>query len=185
MNAAHLKIKFTYDDYRLFANDGRRHELVDGEHVISPSPKSKHQNAASNLVRLLGNFVRRNKLGKVYPAPFDVILSEFDVVEPDVLFIAAARVEEIVRDWVRGAPDLVIEILSESTEEADRTLKLKQYEKFGVLEYWIVDPDSEIVKVYGLGEAGYELLANLKDGEKVQSKVLPGLDFQNGEIFET
>jgi Uma2 family endonuclease len=184
MAATLRKIKLTYDDYRLFPNDGRRHELIDGEHIMSPSPKSKHQNAESNLTRLLGNFVRQKKLGKVYPAPFDVILSEFDVVEPDLLFIAAARVGKLVQDWVRGAPDLVIEILSESTEAIDRTLKFKQYEQFGVREYWIVDPEAEIVEVYVLRAQGYESLAKVRGGERIESKVLPGLDFHVAEIFE-
>jgi Uma2 family endonuclease len=184
MAVAPPPIKLTWDDYKLFPNDGRRHELIDGQHIMSPSPKSKHQDASSNLFWLLQSFIRPRRLGRLYAAPFDVIFSQFDVVEPDLLFIAALRVKKLVKDWVRGAPDLVVEILSPSMGEIDRSLKFKQYEKFGVREYWLVDPEIESVEIFVLRDSGYELLTSVKGKQRVKSEALAGLDFVAHEIFD-
>ena len=86
-------------------------------------------------------------MGKIYVAPFDVVLSDTDVVQPDVIFVSNQRSDIITADNVRGAPDLVVEILSPATAERDRTLKLDLYAQHGVQEYWIVDPDPKTITV--------------------------------------
>ena len=110
-------IKFTYQDYLLFPEDGKRHEIINGDHCVTPAPTTKHQIVSGNLFGPLHTFVRRNKLGKVLSAPTDVVLSEADVVQPDLLFVSAANADRITRSYVQGPPDLVIEItLAERTK---------------------------------------------------------------------
>ena len=139
--------KLTYEDYLLLPNDGRRHEIIDGEHFVSPSPNTEHQRISK---RLTGALLRCEEagLGEVFYAPYDVVLSIFDVVQPDVLFITPARAHILNDKHAEGAPDLVIEILSESNRQYDEQVKYKTYERLGVLEYWIVDPDARSVKVF-------------------------------------
>ena len=146
--------KLTWDDYLLFPDDGKRHELIDGVHYVTASPVLRHQAILGNLHLLLGPLVRERELGQVYFAPLDVILSDVDVVEPDLLFVRSERAE-IIEQWVRGAPDLVVEILSPSTRRRDERLKRDLYERRGVDEYWIVDPEAETVKVYHLVDGAY------------------------------
>ncbi len=176
-------IRFTHADFMQFPNDGKRHELIDGDHIATPSPVSKHQIASRNLLLALQSFVEREKLGEVFAAPFDVILSEFDTVEPDLIFIRAERVRALVKDWVRGAPDLVIEILSPSSEKIDRGLKKKLYEKYGIAEYWIVDPDAETIEVYVRRASGYRLVSRARGKQSVKSELFAGLTFVTAAIF--
>jgi Uma2 family endonuclease len=146
--------RFTYEDYLLFPDDGRRHELIGGEHYASPygrlfcSPAKRHQRASSHLQRHLGPFIHDNRMGFLYTAPFDVILSDSDVVQPDLIFVSKERSPIEQDHGIVGAPDLVVEILSESNRKTDETTKRKLYEWAGVLEYWIVDPLLETVKVH-------------------------------------
>ncbi len=179
------RVRLTYKEYRQFPNDGKRHELIDGDHLMTPSPIAKHQRASLNLAALLKSFVEEHKLGEVFDAPFDVILSDSDVVEPDILFISAERLKTLVKDWVYGAPDLVVEILSPSTEEIDRTLKMKLYEKYGVREYWIVDPDAESIEVYALRRSGYKMLSRARKGQHARSEAIEGFVCDTEKIFKT
>ncbi len=151
---------------------------------MTPSPIAKHQIVSSNLFLILQSFVAKHRLGRVFYAPFDVILSDYDVVEPDILFVRGERVKVIIKEWVRGAPDRVIEILSRTTEEIDRGLKMKLYEKYGVREYRIVDPDSETIEIYVLRKSHYKLSSRVKGGKHATSEVLAGLEFQAAEAFK-
>lgn len=186
MSPQSQKAKFTYEDYLLFPDDGKRHELIDGEHYMTPAPSIKHQRISVNLCTILKNFLKRNKRGVVYTAPCDVILSDLDVVEPDLLFISAARTSIITEKNIQGAPDLVIEILSETTRKTDEVIKRKLYERYGVREYWIVDPELEIVKVYRMTEQGYTRVAELnrEAGDALVTPLLPSLQISLAEIFE-
>jgi Uma2 family endonuclease len=177
--------RFTYEDYLQFPDDGRRHELIDGEHVVTPSPDERHQDTAGRLFLALGNFVGRHPVGKVYFAPFDVILSRFDVVEPDILFVSNERLG-IIRRWVHGAPDLAVEIVSPSTRRLDETKKLAAYGRFGVREYWVVDPENEVVTVYRRAEDGsFPRVAELsrEAGAVLETPLLPGFAFALGSLF--
>lgn len=179
------KVRLTYKEYRQFPNDGKRHELIDGDHIMTPSPVAKHQRALFNLASLLKSFVEDHKMGEVFVAPFDVILSEFDVVEPDILFVSAERAKTLIKDWVRGAPDLVIEVLSPSTEEIDRGMKMKVYEKYGVREYWIVDPEAESIEVFALRRNTYKLFSRSHKGQRAKSEVLAGFVCDTETVFRT
>jgi Uma2 family endonuclease len=180
------RVKFTYEDYLLFPDDGKRHELIDGDHHVTPSPRTKHQKVSGNLFLRLKEHVRRKKSGEVFAAPFDVVLSESDVVEPDLLFVSAARTSIITEDNIQGAPDLVVEILSESTRRTDEIVKRKLYERFGVTEYWIIDPELETVKVYRLRKGVYVRATelSLESRDRLRTPLLPGFDAALAEIFE-
>lgn len=148
------RIKLTYEDYVGFPDDGKRHEVVDGEHCVTPSPSSYHQTLVMRLSHQLYGQVEEAGKGRVLPSPMDVVLSKVDIVQPDILVVLEPRTAGITPKNVRCAPDLVVEILSETTADRDRHLKKSLYEKSGVAEYWIVDPDARTVEQYVLGESG-------------------------------
>jgi Uma2 family endonuclease len=150
------KIRFTYEDYLSLPNDGKRYQVVEGEIYMVPAPAPYHQDIVGNLFVLLRTFVEERWLGRVYFAPCDVILSEEDIVPPDILFILKEREHIITKRNIRGAPDLVIEIVSPFTAKFDKTAKMKLYEKFGVKEYWLVDPDAKKIEVLTRNNGSYE-----------------------------
>lgn len=178
-------LKLTYEDYLALPQDGKRHEIIDGEHYVTPSPTSRHQSALGNLHLAIGNYLREHPLGKLFLAPLDVILSNFDVVEPDLLFISNAKLEILTGGYVHGAPDLVVEILSPSTLRHDAITKRRLYGKFGVFEYWLVDPEREQVEVYRLTGGSLEkvLELTLERGETLSTPLLPGFSLPLDEIF--
>lgn len=140
--------KLSYEDYALIPDDGRRHEIIDGDHVVSPAPKTRHQRLVSQLDRSLGVFVDDHGLGEVFIAPFDVLLSDHDMIQPDVVFVSESRLHIVDEDNCKGAPDLVVEVLSASTRRRDLLEKRKTFERFGVAEYWVVDPAVDAVQVF-------------------------------------
>jgi Uma2 family endonuclease len=110
--------KLTYDDYATFPDDGLRHELIDGVHVVTPSRNLRHQVISGHLYASLHDHLRVHPVGRVFFAPLDVILSTYDVVQPDLLNVSNER-GAILQDWVRGAPDLVVEIVSPGSRRVD------------------------------------------------------------------
>ena len=112
-------VKFTYEDYILFPEDGLRHEIIDGEREVTPSPLTRHQRIVANLFRVLDPFIRERKLGEAFLAPFDVILSNLDIVVPDLLFVSGSRSKIITEKNLQGAPDLIVEVLSDGTRKTD------------------------------------------------------------------
>jgi Uma2 family endonuclease len=177
--------KLAYDDYILWPEDGKRHEILDGEHYVTPAPSFGHQGISLNLSLRLGTFVRERGLGFLRYAPLDVILSAHDVVQPDLLFISNERRGILSEANVQGAPDLVIEILSESTRRRDETLKLARYEGAGVLECWLVDPKRRTVRIFRRSEAGFLAVRELSAaaGDLLASALFPGLEMPVSEIF--
>ena len=180
-------VKLTYEDYVLFPEDGKRHELIDGEHYVTPAPIRKHQAVVGNLHGLIWSYLQQRPIGRVFTAPFDVILSEFDVVEPDLLYISREHSQEIeTSPWVRGAPDLVVEIGSPSTRKRDETIKRRLYERFGVVEYWVVDPEIDAVKVFRRTNDRYARVAELllENDDVLTTLLLPDLELRLAKIFE-
>ena len=187
MNPASPGLKLTYDDFLLFPDDGQRHELIDGEHYVTPSPIQKHQRIAWNLTGLLYVYFQSNRVGRAFTAPFDVVFSEFDVVEPDLLFVSDARRKDVLTAKnVQGAPDLVVEIGSPSTRKRDETIKRRLYERFGVAEYWVIDPELDTIKVFRVVDARYERVAelSLEAGDVLTSPLFPDLELLLSKIFE-
>ena len=177
-----VKTRLTYADY-LKTSDDERYELLNGELIMSPSPKEIHQDILSILHLQIGAFVRERSLGKVYFSPFDVVLSDTDVVQPDLLFVSNERADIITADNVQGAPDLVVEILSPATAERDRTIKLDLYSQHGVKEYWIVDPDVKTITVLLRGESRFEVSGVYGEGQTLRSPTLAGFSVALEEVF--
>ncbi|MDE2058777.1 MAG: Uma2 family endonuclease [candidate division NC10 bacterium] len=181
-----VQVKFTYNDYLLFPDDGKRHELIDGEHYMTPSPSEGHQRIAMNLSGTLWQYLTTRPIGRAYAAPFDVVLSQTDVVQPDLLFVSAAKTSILTARNVQGAPDLIVEILSDTTRRTDEIIKRKLYERFGVQEYWIIDPELETIKVYRITGQGYQRVAELsrEADDTLTTPLLPDLRLPLSKIFE-
>ena len=165
----------TYQDYAALPDDGRRYEIHEGDLSVTPAPGSKHQIVSTRLVAALHVHVEARSLGVVVAAPFDVILSDRTIVQPDIVFIATDRVGRISERGVEGAPTLVVEILSASTRETDRDAKLRLYASHGVPWYWIVDPDARVVEGYRLQAGGYVLSKRVAGDAPLGAE--PFLDF--------
>ena len=179
------RLKLTYDDYLLFPDDGKRHELIDGEHYVTPSPNLRHQAISGRLYLLIGTWLRDRSTGQIYYAPLDVILSRFDVVEPDLLYVSNERAAEILGQYVTGAPDLVIEIGSPITRRRDETIKRNLYEGSGVTEYWVVDPEIDVIRVYRRSGERFERPVELsaEAGDVLTTPLLPGLEIPLAHVF--
>ncbi len=178
------EVKFTYQDY-LNTPEDKRYELLDGELIMTPAPGELHQSASAQLGWRLVQFASENNMGRVYHAPFDVVLSDTDVVQPDLLFISNERSHVITPENIQGAPDLVVEILSPSTATRDRTFKRKLYARHGVTEYLMVDTTAKDVTVLLLGERGFEFVDVYSEGEEFTSPTLGGFRISLDEIFLT
>ena len=179
-------LKMTLADLDRLPDDGNRYELIDGELFVTASPFKVHQRSAKRLFRELDRFVDEHDLGEVYFAPFDVYLpipgaAGATRVQPDILFVSKARMH-IVTDWVRGAPDLVVEVLSESTARADLFDKRDAYRAAGVPEYWIVDPQQKTLTVHRFAAA--EGPRVLSGDEKLTTPLLPGFELPVSYIFD-
>jgi Uma2 family endonuclease len=179
-------VKLTYDDFVLFPDDGKRHELIDGEHYVTPSPNLKHQKVSGNLHLLIGNWLEEHPIGQVFYGPFDVVFSQFDVVEPDLLYMSNERAADVLtKANVQGTPELVIEIGSPGTRKRDETIKRRLYERSDVSEYWFVDPEIDVVRVYRRGAEGFgrprELTAEAAD--ILETPLLPGLLLPVARVF--
>lgn len=178
--------KLTWEDYLSIPPDGRRHELIDGEHYVSAAPNLRHQTIVGNLHIALAALVRRHQLGWLWVAPIDVKLSEVDIVEPDLVFLAQEHGELRAGTHLAGPPDLTIEVLSASSRSQDEVFKRHLYDRSGIAEYWIVDPELETVKVYRRGPAGgFERAAELaaERSEVLTSPLLPGLSLPLADLF--
>jgi Uma2 family endonuclease len=171
---AQPRIKFTVNDY-MTAPPDRPYQLLDGELILAPSPSSKHQTIGAELFFALRQFVGKNVLGQVWFAPLDVVLSDYDVVQPDLLFVSNARADIVTEANIQGAPDLVVEILSPGSTRQDRGYKRTLYGSSGVREYWLVDPDSKTVEVLTASDPGLVSVATYHRGDTLVSPLLPGL----------
>ena len=181
ITAVKPKLKLTYEDYASLPDD-ERCELIDGELIPMPSPKKIHQRLILDLSWILRRLEEMG-LGELFIAPFDVILSRFNVVQPDLIFVSSARAHIITEDNIRGAPDLVVEILSPSTAGYDRTTKRNLYARHGVREYWLIDPYAKTVTVLILGANGYDTLAVYGEGDTLTSPTLAGFALNLSDLF--
>lgn len=156
MEPAHSRTKLTYADYLRLSDDHLRHEIIDGEHYVTPSPVTRHQRISVRLLYLLESYLRKHPTGEVFAAPFDVLLSVFDIVVPDLIYLSKERAHYLTEQNLQGPPDLAVEILSPSTKRRDQRLKRDLYERVGVREYWLVDPVKNVVTVYRRGAKRFE-----------------------------
>jgi Uma2 family endonuclease len=172
-------VKLTYADFVNLPDD-KRYEIIDGELYLTPTPHMKHQRVLGNLFGALYDWAKPEKLGQVFFARLDVVLSDMDIVEPDLIFVSAARLDIIVPENIRGVPDLLVEVLTEQTRNVDETVKLKRYEHFSVPEYWIADPDADTIRIHRHTGRRYEAI-DVTD--TITSPLLPGFSLPLSEVF--
>lgn len=175
-------IKFTYEDY-LLTPEGKFYELIDGDLLMTPSPTSFHQGISRNLLLILHAWISKNDLGQIWYAPLDVYFSDENVVQPDLFFLSKAHLKKITPKCIKGAPDLVVEILSPGTETRDMVTKRKLYYRFGVQEYWIVDPNKKTIEVITWQGSEFKTLVTYPETASFASPLFPGLSFKISEIF--
>ena len=173
----------TYEDY-LNAPDDERYELLDGELVILPTPNIAHQVILGNLLCELFDFVKEKKMGEAFMR-VAVVLSDTNVVEPDITYVSASRVDIIGVDAIQGAPDLLVEILSTSDPERDTVRKRGIYARHGVGEYWIADPEALSIRVMTLEGNAYREAEEFGMGDVLTSSALEGLELEVGSVFAT
>ena len=174
--------KLTYQDYANTPDD-ERYELIDGVLIMVPAPNIAHQGSHASLGSLMWSFVRQHSLGRVFFAPTDVVLSDTDVVQPDVLFISKERQHIITEANIQGAPDLVVEILSPSTSRRDWREKRDLYAEHGVNEYWVVDTANRVVYVMLLKDAVLEIVETYASGDVLTSPTLKGFEVSVNDLF--
>lgn len=181
-------MKLTYDDFLLFPDDGKRHELIDGEHYVTASPNTKHQQVSMDLAFLIRSWLEEHPIGRLFAAPYDIVLSHFDVVVPDLIYVSNERSAQIVTAaHLRGAPELVVEIGSPSTRQRDETIKRRLYARSGVSEYWFVDPELDVVRVYRRDGEQFTRPQELsrEAGDTLTTPLLAGLALPLDRIFRT
>ena len=176
--------KLTYQDYAALEGD-ERYELLDGELILVASPNRDHQEVVMDLGFMMRTFARENDLGRVYIAPFDVLFTDTDVAQPDIMFISREREHILTPANVQGAPDLIVEILSPSSSTRDWRDKRELYAAHGVREYWIIDPANRIVSVLLLQDGVLEIEQTLTEDDTVTSTVLDGFSVSLESIFTT
>ena len=175
-------VKFTYAEY-LTLPVGSRHQLIEGDLVMSPAPTRRHQTVVKRLFRVLDGFVNSRRMGEVYFSPIDVILSDEDVTQPDIVYISKGRAGLLAPEGVRGGPDLCVEVLSDRTEALDRGAKRVLYARHGVTEYWIVDPEGNTLDVYRLQEDAKASARRLLPADMLTTELLPGFSAPLADVF--
>lgn len=181
--------RLTYDDFVLFPDDGKRHEIIDGVHYVTPSPNLGHQELLGRLHLAIGNFLStRRHLGRVFLSPLDVVMSRYDVVEPDLLFVAGDQESILTEANVQGAPALVVEILSPSTRHRDQWIKRRLFDERGVREYWMVDPKARRITVCRRASTGaFPVVATpaADTGDQLETPLLPGFTLSVRDLFSS
>ena len=181
--------KITYQEFKEMEfdeNDTSWYELINGELVRKHSPTISHQNIADNILIAMKTYARQKKLGKVFSAPLDTVLDDGNVYHPDVLFVKKDRyhILDETEEVIIGAPDLVVEVLSKSTAIYDRGDKKDIYEKYGVREYWLIDPKSKTIEVYNFESERFRLKQLADETGTAHSEVLEGFKIELAKIFE-
>ncbi len=176
--------RWTYEDWLRLPDDGFRYEVLNGELHMVPPPNIRHQRLSFRLAVKMANYVSSHQLGEVLEAPCGVRLPGQPVpVQPDILFIRAERLHILGREYVEGAPDLVVEVLSPHNWLYDRREKFMAYQEAGVAEYWIVDPRAATIEIFVLEEGLFTLLGQFGRGETARSRVLAGFEVSIGDIL--
>ena len=172
--------KLGYAEYAAIPDDGRRHEVIDGEHYVNPAPNLYHQAVSKRLQHQLFTKIELAGLGTLFDAPCDVQLSNHDIVQPDLLVVLSARTRIFTPTKVKGVPDLMVEILSPSTIDYDRTVKKELYQSAGVREYWIIDPSEHTLEQLILLDGKYQ---SNEVSDEVHPKFVEGVVIKLAEIW--
>lgn len=174
----------TYDDYLCLPDDRNRYEILEGELAVTPAPNLNHQDISRNLEFILFSHIKKKSLGKIYDAPVDVILSDNNIVQPDIVFISNESTHMLTKRGVEGAPDLVIEISSPTTQKYDKIIKFQIYARFSVKYYWIIEPEKKVIEEYMLRNEVYNLQNRITDKDVFTPLIFPDLHMDLSEIWE-
>lgn len=183
MGKAETRVRFNYHDYLLLPED-KRYEIIDGELLIAPAPRPFHQIVSARIEDPLRHFVEERGLGIVIYAPCDVYLSLHNIVQPDILFIASDRLGIVEEKYIRGAPDLVVEVISPADPDRDRQLKRKLYSQYGVREYWAADPEAKTIEVLNRREATLVPFQTFAGDDRLASPLLEGFFLPLPGVFK-
>lgn len=184
MHATKQLQPLTRHDHQSLPDGGPRYELIQGQLVMAPAPNRKHQQISRNLEFLLLRFFSEHPIGELYHAPFNVYFSNIDVLQPDILFVSNQRQHILTEQGAEGAPDLVVEILSPRSAINDRNVKRDIYARFGVTEYWIIDPEAETLAVYEFLSDPNQPARTLQRGQPLTSSILRGFQSEMDAIFD-
>ena len=170
--------------FEMDLEEGYFYELINGNIVKKQAPSPQHQIAVSNLLAFMNVYALTNELGQCCTAPLDVFFDEHNNTQPDILFIREEREFIITNDGIEGQPDLIVEVISPSSIKNDRVTKKDLYLKFGVMEYWLIDPIYQTVEIYALEQDKYVLKFMLVESGEVASQVLEGFKIDIKTIFQ-
>ena len=174
-----LQGEWTYEDCQRLSTDGWQYEIIHGRLIIVPAPRPIHQLIIGELLTALTLFLRQHPLGKIFSAPIDALVPDkAEPVQPDLVFVAAERMDIVTQRAIEGTPDLTIEVLSLSNWLDDRRTKFALYAEMGVREYWIVDPEAETVEVYRWQEGAFALHGRFVPGDVASSALLEGFSVE-------
>lgn len=184
--ATNTQTPLTYQEYFDLPESDDRYELMDGELYMAPTPIPEHQDFLAELFTMIRTFVRKNSIGRAYIAPLAVALSEYVVLQPDMMFISNERLGIIKwGQYVQGAPDLAVEVLSPSTTRHDRVVKRELYARYGVREYWNADINHGTIEVNVSGGESFTTASVYGEGDTFESTLLPGLEVDISAVFES
>lgn len=178
--------KYTYQDYLEIPEEpGCRYEILDGELIKEPSPNVPHQRSSRRLQRILEDyFCELDPAGEIFNAPLDVTFNDFNVVQPDIFYVAGEQQEIVEYARVAGPPALVVEILSPSTTRKDRLRKMRIYQRTGIKHYWLVNPEEKTLECFSLRDDLYTLVASGMDDDVVEHPDFAGLSIDLKTLFK-
>ena len=177
-----LKQVLDYGDYAAIPPDGKRYELIEGNVHVTPAPTPLHQWVSKRLQRQLEAYFEARRLGRVYNAPIDVILTPHDVVQPDLVVVT--DLSQVSARGIEGAPTLLVEVLSPTTLLYDRTTKSRRYAALGVPHFWLVEPEPRRLECYRLEGSGYQRVAVAEQNATIEPSDWPGLVIRLGDLGE-
>lgn len=177
------ELQFTYSDYKEFPEDGKRYEILEGRLLMVPSPFTPHQRISFKLSHCLGSYIEGKGAGEMFCAPYDVVLSEITVVQPDIIYVSKENSKIITEENIKGIPDLVIEIVSKTSKKNDETTKKMIYAQSNIKEYWAAYPESKEIKVYVGPEKGYFLWKTFSIEDLLSTPTFPDLNLKLTDVF--
>ena len=176
-----LKQKLDYSDYARIPPDGKRYELMEGDVYVTPAPSPRHQRVSRRLQRQLEDYFHARNLGEVFNAPIDLILTPHDVVQPDLVVVTEPA--QVSDRGIEAPPALVVEVLSPSTREHDRTVKGRRYAALGIRHYWLVDLEASRIECYRAETGAYALVVQAEGDASLSHPDWPGLTISLAELW--
>lgn len=174
---------WTYEMYAALPEDGHRYEIIQGVLLMSPAPETAHQGVIARINQYLCEQFFSTNRGLVLTAPIDVVLSPKKVVQPNILVLLADHLDRMQEKCIRGAPDLVVEVISPGSFTYDRLVKHDLYEQAGVSEYWLVNLREQSIEVFVLETSGYHSLGLFREEQILQSRLIPHASILAAQFF--